>query len=121
MTIIWAGIEDLLRPKGSVRFGIRSRAAMILGKNKDEIEEYFSFVGKLYEKRNSASHGKRFAWTHGIEDISKNEDALLDLFTLMKSYQLLCDIFYRIVDRGNRFSDEELLSLQEQYKEMFPK
>lgn len=120
MTIIWAGIEDLLRPKGSVRFGVRSRAAMILGRTNDEIEEYFSFVGKLYDKRNSASHGKRFAWTHGIEDILKNEDAQLDLLALMDSYQLLCDIFYCIVDRGNRFSDEELLSLEEQYKEMFP-
>jgi len=121
MTIIWAAIEDLLRPKKSIRFGIRSRSAMILGKTNNDIERYFSLVGKLYDRRNSATHGKRFAWTYGIEDIGKNKDANIDLKALIDSYQLLCDLFYCVVDRGNRFSDDELISLEEQYNEMFPK
>ena len=120
MTLIWAAIEDLLRPKGSVRFGIRSRSAMILGKTDGEIEGIFSSVGKLYDKRNSATHGKRFSWNYGIEDILTNRDSQLDVFAVVHSYQLLCDIFYCIVDRGNRFSDAELQSFEEQYKEKFP-
>jgi hypothetical protein len=120
MTLIWSAIEDLLRPKDSIRFGIRSRSAMILGTTDNEIKEIFRLVGELYDKRNSATHGRRFTWARGIRDIQNNIPAHQDFQALRESYQLLCDLFYCIVDKGERFSNDELSELEEQFKEKFP-
>tara|TARA_B100001113_G_scaffold237806_1_gene195509 strand:- start:47 stop:1138 length:1092 start_codon:yes stop_codon:yes gene_type:complete len=120
MMMIWSAIEDLLRPKGSIRFGVRKRFAMILGKTDTEMKKIHDLVDDLYYKRNSATHGRRFTWSHGIEDMAKNENAQNDMNALLESYQLLCDLFFQIIDRGRRYTDEELLQMDDEYEVRFP-
>ena len=120
MMMIWSAIEDLLRPKGSIRFGVRKRFAMILGKTDTEMKIIHDLVDELYYKRNSATHGRRFTWSHGIEDMAKNENAQNDMNALVESYQLLCDLFFQIIDRGRRYTDEELLQMDDEYEVRFP-
>lgn len=120
MMMIWSAIEDLLRPKGSIRFGVRKRFAMILGKTDTEMKIIHDMVDELYYKRNSATHGRRFTWSHGIEDMAKNENAQNDMNALVESYQLLCDLFFQIIDRGRRYTDEELLQMDDEYEVRFP-
>jgi len=120
MTLIWAAIEDLLKPnQGKIRFSIRARAAMMIGTSDSEIKDKFKQVGKLYNKRSAATHGRKFTWAYGLEDISKNKRLLDDMESLIKSYKLLCDIFYCIVDRGAKFTNLELSSLEEEYIKNF--
>ena len=120
MMLIWSAIEDLLRPKGSIRFGVKKRFAMILGKNDNERKEIHDQVDELYYKRNSATHGRRFTWAHGIEDVARNENFQNDMIALIESYQLLCDLFFQIIDRGGRYTDEELLQMDDEYEVKFP-
>jgi len=120
MMLIWSAIEDLLRPKGSIRFGVKRRFAMILGKNDNERKKIHDQVDELYYKRNSATHGKRFAWSHGIEDMARNENAQNDMNALIESYQLLFYLFFQIIDRGGRYTDKELLQMDDEYEVKFP-
>lgn len=120
MTIIWAAIEDLLKPKGNkIRFGIRARGAMLLGRTDEEVEMLFKQIGNLYGKRSAATHGRRFTYMQGVKpDLSDNR-LTTDLRALMTSYQLLCDILIKIIDRGSLFNELELQELEESYSEKF--
>ena len=121
MTLIWAAIEDLLKPnQKTIRFSIRSRAAMMLGKSDKEIKEKFKQLGKLYNRRSAATHGRKFTWAFGLKDIPKNKRLKEDMGSLSQSYQLLCDILYCVVDRGAQFTESELSKLEDRYKENFP-
>jgi len=120
MMLIWSAIEDLLRPTGSIRFGVKRRFAMILGKNDNERKKIHDQVDELYYKRNSATHGRRFTWSHGIEDMARNKNAQNDMIALIESYQLLCDLFFQIIDRGGRYTDKELLQMDDEYEVKFP-
>ena len=64
--------------------------------------------------------GRRFTWSHGIEDMAINENAQNDMIALVESYQLLCDLFFQIIDRGRRYTDEELLQMDDEYEVRFP-
>ena len=122
MTLIWAAIEDLLKPnKSSIRFGIRARGAMMIGRSDEEIEMLFKQIGNLYGKRSAATHGRKFTYNQGLNINSENKRLQTDILALRSSYQLLCEILIRIVDRKSMFSDSELLQLEEQYKEKFLK
>ena len=120
MTIIWAAIEDLLKPKGNrIRFGIRARGAMLLGRNDKEVETLFKQIGNLYGKRSAATHGRRFTYMQGLKpDISDNR-LRTDIRALMTSYQLLCELLIKIIDRGSLFNELELQELEESYSEKF--
>ena len=124
MSLIWAAIEDLLKPKRTksqgIRFGLRARGAMILGKNDEEICKLFVQIGNLYGKRNDATHGRRFAWNKGIIPTPDNTKMETDMLALRESYQLLCKILIRIIDHGTLFTDSELLEFENEYKEKFP-
>ena len=52
--------------------------------------------------------------------MAKNENAQNDLNALVESYQLLCDLFFQIIDRGRRYTDEELLQMDDEYEVRFP-
>ena len=68
----------------------------------------------MYGKRNTATHGRRFTWSKGLEKIPNN--VVEDMDSLVNSYKLLCDLFYTIVDRGNRFSDDDV----ERHTKLYP-
>ena len=124
MTLIWAAIEDLLKPKRTkehgIRFGLRSRGAMMLGRNDEEISKLFEQIGNLYGKRNDATHGRQFTYNKGIIPTPDNTKLKTDMLALRSSYQLLCEILIRIIDRGTLFTDSELLELEDGYKDKFP-
>jgi len=122
MSLIWAAIEDLLRPgKSGTRFGIRSRGAMLLGRSEEEIEDFYKHFGKLYDRRSAATHGRKFSYNRGLSITTDNRRLEADLDALGTSYVLLCEILIRVIDKGLIFTDSELNELEEQYKEKFPK
>ena len=57
------------------------------------------------------------AW---YRSMAKNENAQNDMNALVESYQLLCDLFFQIIDRGRRYTDEELLQMDDEYEVRFP-
>lgn len=120
MMLIWSAIEDLLQPKKFIRKRVRTRSAMILGKNNDDRKRIYDYVGELYDSRNSATHGRKFSYAYGLEDIPKNEQLQNDGMSLINSYQLMCDLFRKIVDRGSRYSEKELEEMDSKYERLFP-
>jgi hypothetical protein len=52
--------------------------------------------------------------------MARNEVAQNDMIALIESYQLLCDLFFQIIDRGGRYTDEELLQMDDEYVVKFP-
>ena len=124
MTLIWAAIEDLLKPKPTdehgIRFGFRARGAMLLGRSDEEIRKLFEQIGNLYGKRNAATHGRQFTYNKGIIPTPDNTQLTTDMLSLRSSYQLLCEILIRVVDRGALYTETELLELENKYKEKFP-
>ena len=122
MTLIWAAIEDLLKPsQSSIRFGIRARGAMMIGRSDEEKKMLFKQIGDLYGKRSAATHGRKFTYNQGLRINTGDKKLLPDLLALRSSYQLLCEILIRIVDRNSMFSDSELSQLEREYKEKFLK
>jgi len=121
MTIIWAAIEDLLKPKGDkIRFGIRARGAMLLGRTDEEVEILFKQIGNLYGKRSAATHGRKFTYMQGLKPNLSDNRLKTDIRALMTSYQLLCKLLIKIIDRGSLFNELELQELEESYSEKFP-
>ena len=120
MMLIWSALEDLLQPKKFIRKRVRTRSAMILGKSNDERKKIYDFVGELYDSRNSATHGRPFSYAYGLEDIPKNQQLQKDGLSLVNSYQLLCDILWKIVDRGSRYTEKELEDMDYEYERLFP-
>jgi hypothetical protein len=122
MSLIWAGIEDLLKSNLSekgIKFGSRSRGAMLLGRSDEEIEILFKQIGNLYDKRSAATHGRKFTYTTGLNIDHKDKRLHTDLLSLRSSYQLLCEILIRIIDQGSLISEADLLNLEKQYSDRF--
>jgi hypothetical protein len=121
MSLIWAGIEDLLKSRKSrTKFSIKSRCAMLLGRSDEEIGVLYKQIGNLYDKRSAATHGRKFAYNQGLSITPGNTRLETDLGALGTSYVLLCEILIRVIDKGSLFTDSELDELEEQYKEKFP-
>lgn len=121
MSLIWAAIEDLLKPgKSGIRFGIRSRGAMLLGRSDEEIEDFYKHIGKLYDKRSAATHGRKFTYNQGLEISPDNDRLFEDISDIGTSYVLLCEILIRVIDKGSLITESELDELEEQYKKKFP-
>ena len=122
MSLIWAGIEDLLKSNSSekgIKFGSRSRGAVLLGRSEEEIEILFKQIGNLYDKRSAATHGRKFTYTTGYRIDPKDKRLHTDLISLRSSYKLLCEILIRIIDRGKLFSESDLSNLETQYCDRF--
>ena len=105
MTIIWAAIEHLVKPNPEkIRFGIRSRSAMLIGRTDEEIQLLYKQIGNLYGKRSAATHGRKFTYNKGLEMDFENQRLREDLVSLSSSYKLLCEILIKIIDRESMYS-----------------
>ena len=122
MTIIWAAIEHLVKPNPEkIRFGIRSRSAMLIGRTDEEIQLLYKQIGNLYGKRSAATHGRKFTYNKGLEiNLLENQRLVEDLESLSSSYKLLCEILIKIIDRESMYSELELQKLEDEFQEKFP-
>lgn len=120
MTFIWAAIEHLLKPKEKINFGIRVRGAMLLGRNDEEIKEFYKKIGRLYGRRSAATHGRKFSYFPGLTPNLSDKRFIEDIESIVYSYKILSDILIKIIDRGSMFTESELQNLEESYLEKFP-
>ena len=117
---IWSGIESIiLSETPGTRKSIKSRCAMILEDGVEKQKSRFKRIGELYDFRCEVIHGKKnFDMLSHIGDfdlsteIPKIEGNTKKLY---ESYQLLTELLLKVVARGEFWTREELIELQNDF------
>ena len=124
MVIIWAGIECLVKSSSTgIRKALKTRIAMILGKDKEDKIRIFKNVAKLYDARCNATHGKKFAkidYSKVPTEENVNEDVLNNIGSMIESYELLEDLLWKMIHIERLYSVDELKKFEEEFIFQFP-
>lgn len=119
---IWSGIESVILSESSnTRKSILTRCAMILEDDPDERKLKYKRIGELYSFRCKVVHGNAqdFNLQSHIGDFDFSTDAPEitgeNTKKLYESYELLTELILKVLDRGDFWSREELILLQDEF------
>ena len=115
---IWAGIEFIVRSKGSVRKSIRSRCAMLLRNTEKEQEELCELIDTLYDFRCDLVHGNKSFELKEYQDGLPGDGKKVSGKTrhLFDSYDILRELVKMVIEDGEMPDKKELEELQSEFE-----